>query len=89
MSSSYSVSLIGPSPWGFRLQGGKDFSMPLTISKVSHLASTCNSGLRGTLCIICDGDESVAQELQCASCTLNTKAETLNPRNISLEALRP
>ncbi|CAM9151351.1 unnamed protein product [Lampetra planeri] len=24
----YSVTLIGPAPWGFRLQGGKDFSMP-------------------------------------------------------------
>ncbi|XP_039533182.1 PDZ and LIM domain protein 5-like isoform X2 [Pimephales promelas] len=35
MSNSYSVSLIGPSPWGFRLQGGKDFSMPLTISKLT------------------------------------------------------
>ncbi|XP_051971669.1 PDZ and LIM domain protein 5-like isoform X2 [Xyrauchen texanus] len=35
MSSTYSVSLIGPSPWGFRLQGGKDFSMPLTISKLT------------------------------------------------------
>ncbi|NP_001009895.1 PDZ and LIM domain protein 5b isoform 1 [Danio rerio] len=35
MSSSYNVSLIGPSPWGFRLQGGKDFSMPLTISKLT------------------------------------------------------
>ncbi|XP_062383394.1 PDZ and LIM domain protein 5b [Sardina pilchardus] len=35
MSSSYSVSLIGPSPWGFRLQGGKDFCMPLTISKLT------------------------------------------------------
>ncbi|XP_063067764.1 PDZ and LIM domain protein 5b isoform X2 [Engraulis encrasicolus] len=33
--SSYSVSLIGPSPWGFRLQGGKDFCMPLTISKLT------------------------------------------------------
>ncbi|KAI5099674.1 PDZ and LIM domain 5 isoform X3, partial [Silurus meridionalis] len=32
---SYSVSLIGPSPWGFRLQGGKDFSMPLTISRLT------------------------------------------------------
>ncbi|KAL1267187.1 hypothetical protein QQF64_002862 [Cirrhinus molitorella] len=33
---------------------------------VSHLASTCNAGLGGTLCIICDGDGSVcsfAQEL--------------------------
>ncbi|XP_058267289.1 PDZ and LIM domain protein 5b isoform X1 [Hemibagrus wyckioides] len=35
MSSNYSVSLIGPSPWGFRLQGGKDFSMPLTISRLT------------------------------------------------------
>ncbi|CAM4728646.1 unnamed protein product [Leuciscus chuanchicus] len=35
MSNSYSVSLIGPSPWGFRLQGGKDFSMSLTISKLT------------------------------------------------------
>ncbi|XP_047660483.1 PDZ and LIM domain protein 5b isoform X1 [Tachysurus fulvidraco] len=35
MSSNYSVSLNGPSPWGFRLQGGKDFSMPLTISKLT------------------------------------------------------
>ncbi|XP_050977238.1 PDZ and LIM domain protein 5b isoform X1 [Labeo rohita] len=34
--SNYSVSLIGPSPWGFRLQGGKDFSMPLTISKLTE-----------------------------------------------------
>ncbi|XP_051542017.1 PDZ and LIM domain protein 5b isoform X1 [Myxocyprinus asiaticus] len=35
MSNNYSVSLIGPSPWGFRLQGGKDFSMPLTISRLT------------------------------------------------------
>lgn len=35
MSSNYSVSLAGPAPWGFRLQGGKDFGVPLTISRVS------------------------------------------------------
>ena len=35
MSKSYSVSLAGPAPWGFRLQGGKDFCVPLTISRVS------------------------------------------------------
>ncbi|XP_073446035.1 PDZ and LIM domain protein 5-like isoform X2 [Dendrobates tinctorius] len=33
--SSYSVSLVGPAPWGFRLQGGKDFNMPLTISRLN------------------------------------------------------
>ncbi|TRY64572.1 hypothetical protein DNTS_033871 [Danionella cerebrum] len=36
MSSSFSVILMGPSPWGFRLQGGKDFSMPLTISRIKE-----------------------------------------------------
>lgn len=28
------VTLKGPSPWGFRLVGGRDFSSPLTISRV-------------------------------------------------------
>ncbi|XP_028851159.1 PDZ and LIM domain protein 5a isoform X3 [Denticeps clupeoides] len=36
MSSNYSVSLLGPAPWGFRLQGGKDFNMPLTISRLTE-----------------------------------------------------
>ncbi|XP_056288132.1 PDZ and LIM domain protein 5b isoform X3 [Pseudoliparis swirei] len=35
MSRSYHVSLAGPAPWGFRLQGGKDFCMPLTISRLT------------------------------------------------------
>ncbi|XP_040010486.1 PDZ and LIM domain protein 5a isoform X7 [Xiphias gladius] len=35
MSSNYSVTLLGPAPWGFRLQGGKDFNMPLTISRLT------------------------------------------------------
>lgn len=29
------VTLNGPSPWGFRLVGGRDFSTPLTISRVT------------------------------------------------------
>uniref|UniRef100_A0A3P8WI16 PDZ and LIM domain 5b n=1 Tax=Cynoglossus semilaevis TaxID=244447 RepID=A0A3P8WI16_CYNSE len=33
--SSYSVTLAGPAPWGFRLQGGKDFCLPLTISRLT------------------------------------------------------
>ncbi|XP_008284690.1 PDZ and LIM domain protein 5b isoform X3 [Stegastes partitus] len=35
MSSNYSVSLVGPAPWGFRLQGGKDFCLPLTVSRLT------------------------------------------------------
>ncbi|XP_061655360.1 PDZ and LIM domain protein 5b isoform X1 [Phyllopteryx taeniolatus] len=35
MSSNYSVVLAGSAPWGFRLQGGKDFGLPLTISRLT------------------------------------------------------
>lgn len=35
--SAYTVSLAGPGPWGFRMQGGKDFNTPLTISRVGNL----------------------------------------------------
>ncbi|XP_077594288.1 PDZ and LIM domain protein 5b isoform X2 [Stigmatopora nigra] len=35
MSSNYSVTLAGSAPWGFRLQGGKDFGLPLTISRLA------------------------------------------------------
>ncbi|XP_049594029.1 PDZ and LIM domain protein 5b isoform X3 [Syngnathus scovelli] len=33
--SNYSVTLAGSAPWGFRLQGGKDFGLPLTISRLT------------------------------------------------------
>ncbi|XP_030647567.1 PDZ and LIM domain protein 5a [Chanos chanos] len=35
MSDTYSVTLAAPAPWGFRLQGGKDFNLPLTISRLT------------------------------------------------------
>ncbi|XP_055498487.1 PDZ and LIM domain protein 7 [Leucoraja erinacea] len=31
----YKVTLEGPAPWGFRLQGGKDFNKPLTMSRIT------------------------------------------------------
>ncbi|KAJ7987790.1 hypothetical protein DPEC_G00330160 [Dallia pectoralis] len=33
--TTYTVTLNGPAPWGFRLQGGKDFNMPLAISRIT------------------------------------------------------
>lgn len=33
--SLYSVSLPGPGPFGFRLQGGRDFNTPLTIARLN------------------------------------------------------
>ena len=33
----FEVYLQGGSPWGFRLQGGREFRMPIRIAKVKHL----------------------------------------------------
>ncbi|XP_010213265.1 PREDICTED: PDZ and LIM domain protein 5 [Tinamus guttatus] len=54
--SSYSVSLVGPAPWGFRLQGGKDFNMPLSISRLndSGKAARAHVGI-GDVVLTIDG----------------------------------
>lgn len=54
--SNYSVSLVGPGPWGFRLQGGKDFNMPLTISRLNDggKAAKANIGI-GHVVLTIDG----------------------------------
>ncbi|XP_054647898.1 PDZ and LIM domain protein 7 isoform X3 [Dunckerocampus dactyliophorus] len=41
----YSVTLNGPAPWGFRLQGGKDFSMPLTVSRLTPGGKAAQAGV--------------------------------------------
>ncbi|XP_037763188.1 PDZ and LIM domain protein 4 [Chelonia mydas] len=46
---SQTVALTGPSPWGFRLVGGKDFSTPLTISRI-------NPGSKAAMANLCPGD---------------------------------
>ncbi|XP_025903366.1 PDZ and LIM domain protein 7 isoform X1 [Nothoprocta perdicaria] len=42
---SYKVILNGPAPWGFRLQGGKDFSMPLSISRLTPGGKAAQAGV--------------------------------------------
>ncbi|XP_037125461.1 PDZ and LIM domain protein 4 [Syngnathus acus] len=49
----YSVTLKGPSPWGFRLVGGRDFSTPLTISRVT-------AGSKAAQGDLCPGDTILA-----------------------------
>ncbi|XP_061660140.1 PDZ and LIM domain protein 4 isoform X1 [Syngnathoides biaculeatus] len=49
----YSVTLKGPSPWGFRLVGGRDFSTPLTISRVT-------AGSKASQGDLCPGDTILA-----------------------------
>ncbi|KTG12953.1 hypothetical protein cypCar_00002335, partial [Cyprinus carpio] len=41
----YSVTLNGPAPWGFRLQGGKDFNMPLTVSRLTPGGKAAQAGV--------------------------------------------
>ncbi|KAK9955873.1 hypothetical protein ABG768_015718 [Culter alburnus] len=50
---SHTVTLTGPSPWGFRLVGGRDFSTPLTISRITPASKAALSDL-------CPGDTILA-----------------------------
>ncbi|XP_051778609.1 LIM domain-binding protein 3a isoform X10 [Erpetoichthys calabaricus] len=53
---SYTVSLSGPAPWGFRLQGGKDFNMPLTISRITPGSKAAQANLsQGDIIVAIDG----------------------------------
>ncbi|XP_042315111.1 LIM domain-binding protein 3 isoform X9 [Sceloporus undulatus] len=53
---SYSVTLNGPGPWGFRLQGGKDFNMPLTISRITPGSKAAQSQMsQGDMVVAIDG----------------------------------
>ncbi|KPP68206.1 LIM domain binding 3-like [Scleropages formosus] len=55
--SNYNVTLHGPAPWGFRLQGGKDFNMPLTISRNSQtLCSQITPGSKAAQGNLYQGD---------------------------------
>ncbi|XP_069569155.1 LIM domain-binding protein 3b isoform X2 [Brachyistius frenatus] len=54
--SSYTVTLKGPAPWGFRLQGGKDFNMPLTISRITPGSKAAGGSLsQGDIISVIDG----------------------------------
>ncbi|XP_072112551.1 PDZ and LIM domain protein 5-like isoform X8 [Mobula birostris] len=54
--SNYTVSLVGPAPWGFRLQGGKDFNMPLTISRLSEGGKAAQASIEvGDVVLSIDG----------------------------------
>ncbi|XP_077351775.1 LIM domain-binding protein 3-like isoform X2 [Festucalex cinctus] len=54
--SLYTVTLPGPGPWGFRLQGGKDFNMPLTISRITPGSKAAHANLvQGDVIMAIDG----------------------------------
>uniref|UniRef100_A0A3Q2P9D6 LIM domain binding 3b n=1 Tax=Fundulus heteroclitus TaxID=8078 RepID=A0A3Q2P9D6_FUNHE len=54
--STYTVTLNGPAPYGFRLQGGKDFNMPLTISRITPGSKAAGGSLtQGDIISAIDG----------------------------------
>ncbi|KAF4790751.1 PDZ and LIM domain 7 [Turdus rufiventris] len=58
---SYKVMLNGPAPWGFRLQGGKDFSMPLSISRLTVGGKAAQAGVGvGDWVLYIDGESTSA-----------------------------
>lgn len=36
--SEYEAIMDGGGPWGIRLQGGKDFGVPLNVARVSYIS---------------------------------------------------
>ncbi|XP_050168121.1 PDZ and LIM domain protein 7 isoform X2 [Myiozetetes cayanensis] len=58
---SYKVMLNGPAPWGFRLQGGKDFSMPLSVSRLTPGGKAAQAGVGvGDWVLYIDGESTSA-----------------------------
>ncbi|XP_028906662.1 PDZ and LIM domain protein 4 [Ornithorhynchus anatinus] len=64
----HTVTLHGPSPWGFRLVGGKDFSTPLTISRI-------NPGSKAALANLCPGDVILAINGESTECMTHLEAQ--------------
>ncbi|XP_032879417.1 synaptopodin-2 isoform X1 [Amblyraja radiata] len=62
------ITIDGGSPWGFRLQGGKEHKQPLQVSKVRKKSKACNSGL-------CEGDELIS--INSKSCSELTHSEAM------------
>jgi hypothetical protein len=50
MAGEYVVNLSGGGPWGFRLQGGKDFGTALSIARVRNRVQSLPSAV-----VVCQG----------------------------------
>ncbi|XP_010620343.1 PDZ and LIM domain protein 7 isoform X2 [Fukomys damarensis] len=56
---SFKVVLEGPAPWGFRLQGGKDFNVPLSISRLTPGGKAAQAGVAvGDWLLSIDGENA-------------------------------
>ncbi|XP_076459569.1 PDZ and LIM domain protein 4-like [Babylonia areolata] len=44
--TSFAVVLRGGSPWGFRITGGREFNLPITVSKINPNSKAYNEGVK-------------------------------------------
>uniref|UniRef100_A0AAY4C021 LIM domain-binding protein 3 n=1 Tax=Denticeps clupeoides TaxID=299321 RepID=A0AAY4C021_9TELE len=95
--SSYTVNLAGPSPWGFRLQGGKDFNMPLTISRITPGSKAAQGNLiQGDTIVAIDGVSTegmthleAQNKIKCANFNLSlTMARSKRPLPVPMASPR-
>lgn len=91
MSSSYSVTLASPAPWGFRLQGGKDFCLPLTISRLTDGGKAVKAGINiGDIILSINGVSSegithLDAQNRIKACTGNLSLTLQRPTTVSKE----
>ncbi|XP_007476540.2 PDZ and LIM domain protein 2 [Monodelphis domestica] len=53
------VDVIGPAPWGFRITGGRDFHMPIVVSKVTERGKAEAADLRpGDVIVAINGESA-------------------------------
>ncbi|KAM9837557.1 synaptopodin 2-like protein [Aulostomus maculatus] len=75
------VSLSGGSPWGFRLQGGKEQQKPLQVAKVRRRSKACRAGLREHDELVAIGDHMCAELSHAQAMSLiDTQSATLHLR---------
>ncbi|XP_042608213.1 PDZ and LIM domain protein 5-like isoform X1 [Cyprinus carpio] len=100
MSGKYSVVLQGPAPWGFRLHGGKDFNMPLSISRLIDGGKAAKAGVAvGDLVLSIDGISTdsmnhleAQNKIKSSTDILNLslqKASSLPKPDVALKQLTP
>ncbi|XP_077097935.1 PDZ and LIM domain protein 5a isoform X2 [Siphateles boraxobius] len=105
MSGKYSVALQGPAPWGFRLQGGKDFNMPLSISRLTDGGKAAKAGVAvRDLVLSIDGISTEGMNHLEAQNKIKASTDKLNlslqkasslpkpdvaPKDVSVEIIKP
>uniref|UniRef100_A0A3Q3H1X4 PDZ and LIM domain protein 7 n=1 Tax=Labrus bergylta TaxID=56723 RepID=A0A3Q3H1X4_9LABR len=86
--NAYTVTLSGPAPWGFRLQGGKDFSMPLTVSRLTPGGKAAQAGV-GVGDWVVSIDDSNAEDMTHVEAQNKIRADSLAAASVPKYSFAP